>query len=318
MLDQTDSYDSPWKDMLDLYLRDFFGLFLPEIHDAVDWSRPPVSLEQELRKIVRDSELGTRFADKLFQVWTRDGESLEVMVNVEVQGSPAPDFAKRIFTYNYRTYDRFDRPVVSVAVLCDESKSFRPQEFVAFDLWGCRSRLDFPTIKLRDYNDRWEELEASDNPFATVAMAHLKTQATRKAPEDRYRWKLSLTRRLYDQGYGKDDIIQLFRFIDWVMSLPRELEKRLDHEIEAIETERGMQYVTGIERRALERGVKQGIEQGIQRGEVGLFRSLLSQVFGEIPASIEKRVETASSDQIKAWIPRVLSAETLEDVFGQE
>ena len=108
----NDSYDSPWKDVLEVYLSDFFLLFLPKIHREIDWERPPLSLEQELRKIVRDAELGTRFADKLFQVWTKSGDPLEVMINIEVQGSATADFAKRIYVYNYRTFDRFDRPVV--------------------------------------------------------------------------------------------------------------------------------------------------------------------------------------------------------------
>ena len=47
----------------------------------------------------------------------RDGEPLEVMINIEVQAQRDEDIAERTFTYNYRTYDRFKRPVVSVVVL---------------------------------------------------------------------------------------------------------------------------------------------------------------------------------------------------------
>ncbi len=47
--------------------------------------------------------------------------------------------------------------------------------------------LWFPAVKLWDYNECWSELEASDNPFATVVMAHLKTKATRKDNQVRFR-----------------------------------------------------------------------------------------------------------------------------------
>ncbi len=127
----VDTYDSPWKDVLDRYLEDFFALLFPKIHAGIDWSRPPVSLEQELRKIVRDAELGKRLADKLFQVWRKDGTEVEVLINVEVQGQSDPNFAKRMYVYNYRAFDRFDRQVVSVAVLCDEVKSFHPKSYTA-------------------------------------------------------------------------------------------------------------------------------------------------------------------------------------------
>lgn len=54
----------------------------------------------------------------------------------------------------------------------------------------------------------------SDNPFAVVVMAHLKAQETSKAPEDRGEWKFYLTKRLYEKGYHRDDVIRLFHFID--------------------------------------------------------------------------------------------------------
>ncbi len=195
----------------------------------------------------------------------------------------------------------------------------RIQNYTACDLWDCKVRIDFPTVKLREYNQRWGELEASANPFATVVMAHLKAQSTRKKPEERYRWKLRLVRRLYEQGFSKDDVLQLFRFIDWVMDLPKELEERLDREIQEIETEQGMQYVTSIERRALKRGVEQGIQQGIQQGvqqgEARLLRRQLIRRHGDLPALVEQRLETASTEEIERWADRVLTAQTLDDIF---
>jgi len=37
-------------------------------------------------------------------------------------------------------------------------------------------RLEFPILKLSDYESRWDELENSTNPFAVMVMAHLKTR----------------------------------------------------------------------------------------------------------------------------------------------
>jgi hypothetical protein len=52
--------------------------------------------------------------------------------------------------------------------------------------------IEFPVVKLRDYAARWDALEASDNPFAMVVMAHLQARATRRDPEGRLQWKLRL------------------------------------------------------------------------------------------------------------------------------
>ena len=79
-------------------------------------------------------------------------------------------------------------------------------------------------VKLRDYATRWEALEASDNPFATVVGGHLQARATRRDPEGRLQGKLRLIQRLYERGYARQDVLELFRFIDWVLTLPAGLK----------------------------------------------------------------------------------------------
>jgi hypothetical protein len=102
-------------------------------------------------------------------------------------------------------------------------------------------------IKLLDYESRWEALEASTNPFAIAVMAHLKTKETRRDAESRKDWKLRLTRGLYEKGYGRQDILNLFRFLDWLMELPEELKQAFRTELSTYEQERQMPYITSIE-----------------------------------------------------------------------
>jgi flagellar biosynthesis/type III secretory pathway protein FliH len=98
-------------------------------------------------------------------------------------------------------------------------------------------------------------------------MAHLKTQETRHDAEERQMWKFRLIRRLYEQGYAKEDIIGLFRFIDWLMRLPEEAEMALWHEIQAYEEREKMDYITSVERIGMKRGFQQGVQEGIQQGK---------------------------------------------------
>ncbi len=65
------------------------------------------------------------------------------------------------------------------------------------------------------------------NPFAVVTQAHLRAQETAGAEENRYQAKLGLIRSLYRRGYARQDILELFRFIDWVLALPEGLEDQL-------------------------------------------------------------------------------------------
>ncbi|PNK09021.1 hypothetical protein CEP12_06605, partial [Cylindrospermopsis raciborskii S14] len=50
----------------------------------------------------------------------------------------------------------------------------------------------FPIVKLLSYEAKWSELEESNNPFAIIVMAHLKTKATTRNLGEREKWKWSL------------------------------------------------------------------------------------------------------------------------------
>ncbi len=60
-----DDYDSPWKEAIEQHFSDFLQFFFPEAHAQIDWREAPVFLDQELRAVVRDAELGKRVVDKL-------------------------------------------------------------------------------------------------------------------------------------------------------------------------------------------------------------------------------------------------------------
>lgn len=65
-----------------------------------------------------------------------------------------------------------------------------------------------------------------------------------------------------------------------------------------------------------EQGREQGHEQGMLAGERTLLRKLLVRRFDELPAELLARLDSASSEQLELWGERVLTAESLADVFG--
>ncbi|MBK8386517.1 MAG: hypothetical protein IPL11_13025 [Candidatus Accumulibacter sp.] len=59
---------------------------------------------------MRDAELGRRLADALVQVTLTSGVQRWIYVHIEVQGQRDVDFARCMFTYNYRLFDRYACP----------------------------------------------------------------------------------------------------------------------------------------------------------------------------------------------------------------
>jgi hypothetical protein len=315
----ADSYDSPWKEGLDRYFPYFMAFFFPDAYAEIDWNRGHENLEKELRKVVRDSEVSRRRADRLTKVWQKSGEERYVLVHTEIMADRDASFAERMFVYNYRTFDRYRKPVVSLAVLGDDSRSWRPDQH-GWDLWGCRMALRFPVVKLIDYKERWQELVENANPFAIVVMAHIKTKETHGDPVSRLRWKIKLVRMLYERRYQRQHVLELFRLLDWMMVLPDEEEQRFQEDLMRFEAEVKMPYITSIERRGIEQGLaqglEQGLEQGIQRGAASLLKRQLAQRFGEVPAWVQEKLDQASQEELELWGTRILEAEVIEDVFS--
>lgn len=68
MTETHDEFDSPWKEILEAYFEEFMLFFFPTAHADIDWSRGVEFLDKELQQVVRDAELGRRYADKLAKV----------------------------------------------------------------------------------------------------------------------------------------------------------------------------------------------------------------------------------------------------------
>ncbi len=85
----------------------------------------------------------------------------------------------------------------------------------------------------------------------------------------------------------------------------------------AAEPELKETYVTMYER-ILREGIEKGIEQGISKGEATMLEKLLRLKFGELPADIRTRLETAKAPELERWGERILSANALGDVFAED
>ncbi len=323
----ADEYDSPWKEAVEHYFADFLQFYFPSAHASIDWSRPITFLEQELREVVRDAELGKRYVDKLVRVAGTDGQQEWLYVHLEIQASQQAAFAERMFVYNYRLYDRYRTPIASLAVLADDSPGWRPKEF-RYEVFDCQMGIRFPVAKLLDWSGSDAQLADSRNPFALLTRAHLATRATADDPQARCSAKWDIVRALYRQDWDKQKVLDLFGVIDWMMCLPKAQEQIFQQTLENFEEDAKMRYVTSIERTARAEGLEQGMQQGIQQGmhqglrqgvregQVQMLVRLLEQRFGALPAWASERLTSASDAELMAWASTVLSAENLASVFA--
>lgn len=306
MSQDADDFDSPWKDALMHAFPDFMAFYFPRAAAEIDWSAGYAFLDQELRQVVRDAELGRRRLDVLVRVTTRDGSEHWLYIHIEIQSQRDDELPERLYIYNYRLYDRYRRPIATLVVLADPSPSWKPRGFRTRSL-GCQIAMRFPVAKLMDHHDRLEALLDDPNPFALVTAAHLLTQQTRGDDAGRYTAKWRLARLLYQRHWDRQRIIELFAMIDWMMHLPKDLERQLWQQIETLERNTKMRYVTSVERF--------GIEKGLQQGAASVLLRLMERRFGPLDDSTRARIVDADSDRLLEWSERILDAQTLNDVL---
>ncbi|MBI4860506.1 MAG: hypothetical protein HY815_09615 [Candidatus Riflebacteria bacterium] len=306
--------DSPWKEALDLFLAPFLSLFYPSIHAEIDWERGYEILDKELLRISQAARVGRRLADKLFKVWLRDGQEAWLLIHIEVQGRKEPGFTERMFIYSYRIYDRYRKPVVSLAVLCDDDPDWRPDRF-GYERWGSSHDFRFLMVKLIDLRSDEAALESNRNVFAPIVLAQLKASETRRTPDERRRWKVRLVKGLYDRGLSAEKVRQLFRLIDWMMELPKDQELEFRAEIDRFEEDRKMPYVTSVERLAREEGERDGWEKGQKEGLREGILLALEVKFGEASHRLLAKIQAIQDvNSLQAVAHAIKSARNLDEM----
>ncbi len=287
--------DTPWKQILEGYFPQFMAFFFPEAHSEIDWRKGFDFLDSELQQVTLEAEMGKRIVDKLVKVYLRDGQEKWLLLHIEIQNQKEAEFSERVYIYSTRLFDKFRRGVASFAVLGDTDKNWRPQSFHQEAL-GSRHDFSFQIVKLVDYKQRSEELAASDNPFAIVVQAHLAAQATKgKTSQQRIRQrKYSLTTMLYERGWSEQEVIDLYRFIDWVLTLPLEIEAAFRDDLETYERGKNMPYISAIERM----GEARGEAKGKVEGKVELIGLLLARQVGGISAETTEEIKKLSIKQL--------------------
>jgi flagellar biosynthesis/type III secretory pathway protein FliH len=253
--------------------------------------------------------------DKLAKVWRNDGQEQWVLLHIEVQSDREPNFPKRVFDYYSRVRQRYNRDVASVVIFADDHPQWKPSVYES-ETWGCKVRLEYPVA-----NE--SALMANPNPFAIVVLAQVQALRTKKDLGKQFYWKKRLIQLGYERRYTRDQIVDLFTFIDWVIVMPQELEQKLEGEMNEFEKVQHMEYMSGFERRAIERGMAKGLEQGIEKGmEKGRLQTLregivdiLEARFQQVPYEVTEELKEINDSQRLKVLLRLTSITPSPDEF---
>ena len=296
--EQDSDYDGAWKEALREHIREFMTEFFNDVAVLIDWERPLEWLDKEISQVIGDAGTRNQHVDLLVRVRLLTGETQWILLHLEVQTSYERDFAERIARYNAGLFWAFQERVVSLVVLADLRKSWRPDESI-FEFASFRNRLEFPVCKLvQRLESDWQDNYSLP---AQVARAQIEALRTTGSAEERFEAKWRFVRNLYDMGYTADELRKLFRLIDWMMHLRPDLESELDLRLSKFEEERQMPYVTSIERVQLARAEA--------RGRISLAIEVLNRQIGELPEEVVTRLFKLPLDDAESFSIAAISGD---------
>ncbi len=307
--------DTAWKQALQALLPDFLALVHPEFHAAIDWQRPAAFLDKELQAITRQGRKGRRAVDLLASVWLREGREHWLLIHVEVQGRVEEDFARRMFIYHARLVDRYNQPVVSLAILTDGQATWRPDHY-RHDFWSSSVAFEYPIVKVLDWQGREGELATLANPFAQVLLAQLSSLTARaQIATLAETWRIVM-RRLLRAGYTDQQSNAVLTFLERIMALPEDVEASLEAEFAETEGTTMTQLMNRWARRGWEQGLSEGRTEGRTEGQQELVLGLLEQQCGPLPPTIVEQVRRLPGGQIAALGRALLRFGTIAEVEG--
>ncbi|MFC2992174.1 hypothetical protein [Halomonas tibetensis] len=71
--------------------------------------------------------------------------------------------------------------------------------------------------------------------------------------------------------------------------------------------------MTGLVERLQTESMQKGRHEGVE----GTLRKQIELKFSELPAWVDERLKQASDEQLDTWVARILTANTLDEVFNR-
>lgn len=312
------SHDQNFKNLILDYPHQALAFFAAEEapDKLADAEVVPVRQEQ------LEERLGERFRELDVPLLVRwpDGRREALLFVIEEESDPRRFSIHRLAHYCLDLGELLETDrVVPVAIFLRGRASRRElvfggdrHEYLHFRFLAC----ELATIAYEGYRD-------SDNIVARITLPNMLS-----APEHKLDAYAAAVRGLVSLEDDPEKQLKYFDFIDMYANLNDNERDQYAREYPR-EAEMISRFAQQYIQQGLEQGMQQGLEQGMQQGkedgrkegrqegEAIVLLRLLHLKFGEVPETARRRIESADPQTLLAWSERVLTARSLEQIFGE-
>ena len=208
------------------WFADLLRFLYTDADEVFDLGRGVTAMEKELLEIMPERERigGTLLADLLMKVYLRNGTEQWLLIHLEVEAGSSKRFAERLWRYYIRLTDRYNVPIIPIAVFTGGPKQRRPTEY-RFEMLGTKVYFAFKSYHVFDHTEA--ELLSNPNPMALVILACQAEAQEAKLGEFRLNEiKKRIVEGLVERGIT--DTGQIVRFIRFLNNLIYLTDKELN------------------------------------------------------------------------------------------
>ncbi len=303
------SHDQNFKNLIVDYPHQAIDFFAAVEAQAVDAGARILPIREEQLK----ERLGERFREldvPLLVEWP-DGRRAALLFVFEEETEPARFSIHRLAHYCLDLAELYatDRVVPVVIFL-------HPGAFPTRLALGSETRtyLDFRYLACA-----LKQIPARDHLHSPNLVARLNLPNMAYAPEDKLLVYAQSVRGLIELEPSTEKRLKYLDFVDIYADLDdneRQLYTQLyPHEV-ATMSGFAQRFLEKGREEGREEGMQQGMQQGMQRGEARILTAQLRLRFGDLPAVVYQRIETADAETLLRWSERVLTAKTLDEILA--
>ena len=303
------SHDQNFKNLIVDYPHQAIGFFAAVESHAVDAGARILPIREEQLK----ERLSERFREldvPLLVEWP-DGRRAALLFVFEEETEPARFSIHRLAHYCLDLAELYgtDRVVPVVIFL-------RPGAFPTRLALGSETKtyLDFRYLACA-----LKQIPARDHLHSPNLVARLNLPNMAYAPADKLLVYAQAVRGLIELEPSTEKRLKYLDFVDIYADLDdneRQLYTQLyPHEV-ATMSGFAQRFLEKGREEGREEGMQQGMQQGMQRGEARILTAQLRLRFGDLPAAVYQRIETADAETLLHWSERVLTAKTLDEILA--
>lgn len=193
---------------------------------------------------------------------TLKGTDVVVLVHVEPQSYDQADFHERMYHYFSLLYNKYQKPIVPIAVFSYEENGEKDQYKMEFPFFHVLT-FNFMTLHLRKKKN-WREYIQSNNPVAAALLSKMGY-----AEEERVQVKKEFLQMMTRMELDPANQRLIYGFFERYLKLTEQEEEKLMAEVEKLpDAEKIMELPISYEERGIRKGREEGKAEGKAEGKV--------------------------------------------------